>query len=112
MSNLFNFKKNVLFRENERITSFESDIDTILDLGNCVVVLVKHSLVIGNQNVFCVDYQKKQVWQISKPVNIHFENYFSAIYLREGELYAYNINGVEYHIDKKTGKTLSSQLIK
>jgi hypothetical protein len=46
------------------------------------------------------------------PVELHDSNYFSGIYLRGDELYAYNINGVEYHLDKQTGDVLDTELIK
>jgi hypothetical protein len=112
MTNNFVFKSNILYRDGERFLSFPSSINEILVIKNRVIILLQNSSPIGNQNIFCFDFQKNQIWQISKPVELHYDNYFSAIYLRDDELYAYNINGIEYHLDKETGDILDTELIK
>lgn len=112
MTNIFDFKSNMLYRDGEKFLSFPSSISEILVVKNGVIILFQNSSAIGNQNILCFDFQKNQIWQISKPVELHCDNYFSAIYLRDDELYAYNINGIEYHLDKETGNILDTQLIK
>ena len=112
MSNDFDFKNKILYKDGEPFLSFLSDIDKILVLKNTVLVLLKFSSPVDNQNIFCFDFQKNKIWQIPKPVKLHSSNYFSGIYLRGDELYAYNINGVEYHLDKETGNVLDTEMIK
>lgn len=112
MTNNFDFKNNVLYKDGERFLSFLSNIEKVLVLKNSIVILLAYSSSAGSQNIFCFDFHKNQKWQISKPVELHHDNYFSAIYLREDEFYAYNINGVEYHLDKETGDVLDTELIK
>jgi len=112
MPNNFVFRNNILYKDREYFFSFSSNIDKILSLENSVVVLLVYSAAVGNQNIFCFDCQKNQIWQILKPTELHSDNYFSAVYLRGNELYAYNINGTEYHLDKETGDILDTEMIK
>ena len=111
MTNRFNFANNIIYKDGECFLSFLSNIQTILVLDKYIVILVKYSTG-NNQNIYCYDLQKNRKWQIPKPVALHSENYFSALYLRDSEIYAYNINGVEYHLDKDTGNILGTELIK
>ena len=81
-------------------------------LHNSVVILLEYNTDIGNQNVFCYYFNKILKWRVPAPAEFHDENDFTGIYLRQFELYVYNRNGVEYHLDKETGKVLDSQLIR
>ena len=81
-------------------------------LKNSRVVIVKPNTEIGDRNIFCFDYSGKIKWQVPAPPQLHQSNYFTGIYLREGELYAYSLNGVEFHLDKETGVVVDSALIK
>jgi hypothetical protein len=112
MQSDWNFNTNILYNNNKPFVVLPSEIKKILVLENSIVVLLNHNQVVGNRNVFAYDFNKKIQWQIPAPVEFHSDNEFSAIYLRENELYAYNINGVEYHLNKDTGEILESQLIK
>jgi hypothetical protein len=79
---------------------------------NSKVVLVEADSRTGDRNVFCFDYNGKMKWQICDPPNLHSSNYFTSIYLRGGELFAYSKNGVEIRLDKENGTELEKHLIK
>lgn len=112
MESRWNFKDNLLYKENKQFLILPSEIKKILVLDTSLVVLLNYNPDIGNRNVFCYDFDKVPKWQVPAPIEFHHENDFTGIYLRGGELYVYNRNGVEYHLDKETGKVLDSELIK
>jgi hypothetical protein len=95
---------------------FERDLiiqpEFTLYFPNSKVVLVESNSVTGDRNVLCFDYNGKMKWQVPEPPNLHASNFFTSIYLTNGELYAYSKNGVEFHLDKETGIILGSQLIR
>lgn len=111
MESRWNFKDNLLYKNNEQFLTLPSEIKKILVLDNSLVILLDNA-DIGNRNVFCYNFNKLLKWQVPAPIEFDHENDFTGIYLSEFELYVYNRNGVEYHLDKETGKVLDSQLIK
>ena len=108
----FHFKNNIIYKENKIFIPLESTIVEVLDLQDSLVILLTYNPVIRNQNVLCYTYDQKLKWCISKPEEFHEDNYITGIYLKNTDLYIYNINGVEYHVNKETGAFLSSELIK
>lgn len=106
------FEEENIFKEGEIFISFHSKIEKIIQFDNCVLVLFSSRLFAGDQNVFCYDLSKQLKWQIAKPIKVHENNYFTGIYLRDSELYAYSVSGVEYQVDKESGTFLKSELIK
>jgi hypothetical protein len=112
MADDFSFENEVLYKSGKRYLLLPNAIQKLVVLADSIVILVAYSSIVGNQNVFCYDYDKHLLWQIPPPVEFHDENYFTGLYLTNDKLYAYNKNGVEYHLDKQTGKILDSQLIR
>lgn len=65
----------------------------------------------SDRNIYC--YQSEiQIWQIEEAPKIHSRNYFTSVYMRDDDLYAYCINGIEVLVNKDNGKILKSELIK
>ena len=62
-------------------------------------------------NIYCYE-SGKIIWQIEEAAKLHARNYFTSIYVKGSELYAYCANGIEAHINKDTGKFLGTELIK
>jgi hypothetical protein len=112
MEDDFSFENEVLYKSGQPYLLLPNTIQKLVVLGDSIVILVAYSPIIGNQNVFCYDHNKHVLWQIPPPVEFHDENYFTGLYLTHDRLYAYNKNGVEYQLDKQTGKILESQLIR
>jgi hypothetical protein len=112
MGSHWNFIDNLLYKEREQFLILPSKIKKILMLDNSIVILVEYNIDIGDRNVICYDFKKVLKWQIPSPIEVHHENDFTGIYLRDFELYAYNRNGVEYHLNRETGEVLGSELIK
>lgn len=106
----FTFNKRIIFKYGIEFLSMPSKIKKLVELENAIVVLLDSSF--GDRNIFCIDFSKQLKWQIPKPIEIHAENFFTGIYLREGGLFAYNVNGVEYYLEKETGQFLKWDLIK
>jgi hypothetical protein len=110
-----NIKGNALYYNGDQIFVAESDIEKFLVFNNnmeFIIVLVDAAKLKTDRNIFCYGLDTKLKWQIPEPDKLHNENYYTSIYLSDGNLYAYNINGVEVIIDKQTGNILSKQLIK
>ena len=99
----FHFKNNIIYKENKIFISLVSTIVEVLHLQDSLVILLTYNPVIRNQNVLCYTYDQKLKWCISKPEEFHEDNYVTRIYLKNTDLYIYNINGVEYHVNKETG---------
>jgi hypothetical protein len=106
------FKKSELFRHSKKIYSFNSNIEKIIVFTDKVITLLEFNNLYETQNVVCVDLNGQVIWAVEKPFEIIKSNYFTSICLKGGELYAYNIDGVLYHLDKFNGKIIDSQLVK
>jgi outer membrane protein assembly factor BamB len=87
-------------------------VKQIVDLENYIVVLVGYCSEVGERNVFCYNASGQLKWQIPNPVQLHEINYYTGIYIREQQLYAYSVSGVEYNLNEETGEILKSEFIK
>jgi hypothetical protein len=66
----------------------------------------------SSANICCYE-NSELLWVIKEAANINGKSFYTALYIRgDLNLYAYSINGIEYKLDYKTGKILSSELIK
>jgi hypothetical protein len=65
----------------------------------------------SDRNIYCYKLGK-QIWQIEEAPKIHSRNYFTSVYMRDSDLYAYCINGIEVLVNKDSGKFLKTELIK
>ena len=65
----------------------------------------------SDRNIYCYE-SEKQIWQIEEAPKIHARNYFTSVYMRDNDLYAYCINGIEVLVNKDSGKFLKTELIK
>lgn len=65
------------------------------------------------RNIVLVNGNGQIVWQIEAAVKSHGAVGYSDVYLGESDdLLAYSSNGIEYSIDKKTGRVLGRELIR
>ena len=112
MKEYWSFSDKLIFKKGEPFLELPSAVNKILVLDNALVILLNYSIVIGNRNVFCYGFSKELKWQVPPPEEFHDQNDFTGIYINDNALYAYNRNGVEYLLDKESGKILFSQLIK
>jgi hypothetical protein len=108
----FTYEHNNIYFNGEIFISLATKVEIILQLDNCILILITNDPLLREQNIFCYDLSKQLKWQIGKPIKIHNDNYFTDIYLRDSELYAYSVSGVEYQLDKESGAVLKSELIK
>lgn len=115
IENKINIKGNTLFYNGNQVIEAESDIEKFLVLSDdmeLIIILVNATKLRTDRNIFCYDLKSILKWQIPEPDKLHNENYYTSIYLFDGNLYANNINGIEVSVDKQTGRILSKQLIK
>jgi hypothetical protein len=77
-----------------------------------IYVLVDNTHLGSDRNVFSYDMNGSLLWQVDEIDKLHSRNYFTSIYIKSNDLYAYNINGLEAVIDKLTGKILDKTLIR
>jgi len=108
----FVIKNDKIYKNGHIILRCEEEILNFVLVDCEIVVLLKCNPKMSNRNVFCYDIKGSLKWQIPAPIELHDENDFTGIYFRGGDLYAYNRNGVEYHLDVETGKIIGSDLIK
>jgi hypothetical protein len=65
------------------------------------------------RNVFLVGNDGKVLWQIEPAVQSHGVIGFSNVYLGgHSELLAYSSNGIEYTVDRATGRILNKELVR
>ena len=83
-------------------------------VGEVVIVLTDSEVgnKINNENVYCYDFNGKELWQIEDLNLFHEKHDYTSIYFLESELYIYNRCGVEVKINPESGKVLSTELIR
>jgi len=65
------------------------------------------------RNVFLVGNDGEMLWQIEPAVQSHGVVGFSNVYFgKNNELLAYSSNGIEYTLDRETGKILDKDLVR
>jgi hypothetical protein len=87
---------------------------TLDGLGELVLVNSKasSSQELG-RNVLLVGNDGKVLWQIEPPVQSHGVVGFSNVYFgKNNELLAYSNNGIEYTVDRATGRILNKDLVR
>lgn len=91
----------------------KNDIQDYVIKNDCIVILEDSIKSKSEQNIYCYSVEGKFRWQIPQPDKLHFDNYYTSIYLSEqGSLQAYNKNGIEVTIDERDGSILHKELIK
>jgi len=61
-------------------------------------------------NVLALDANNDIIWTIEPPTTYY--DYYSRIFIEDNELYANTSIGQLHHINKETGRVLSSRMIK
>ena len=110
----FNIIENKLLYNGKQVVTTKSVIEFFLVVSEyeLIIVLVNAAKLKSDRNIFCYGFDEELKWQIPEPDKLHNDNYYTSIYLSDGNLSAYNINGVEVTIDKHNGRILNKQLIK
>ena len=110
--NEFTVQKNILLQDSKILIVAEEVIKDYI-LGDEIIILVDASKTKNSRNVYCYDFNGKLIWQIAASDQLHFDNYYTSIYLSEQNLLLlYNINGIEATINKWDGSILKKELIK
>jgi hypothetical protein len=112
MKDSFTYENNNIYKNGKIFITLPSKVKKILLLDNCILMLISNDPLLRERNVFCYDLSKQLKWQIGNPIKIHSDNFYTDIYLRDYELYAYSVSGVEYQLDIESGAVLKSELIK
>lgn len=111
MNNFFNKKE--LNLEGKTVT-FASNIEEILHITDCTIVRLEITTDLNRDNICCINSDGTYRWKI-EPFSVQAMNsfwYYSKIFIRDGQLHAFLINGFDCHIDLQTGKILDKVFIK
>lgn len=103
---------NRILNNGKTIIELPTNVVDVLSINQLIVVLVDKAQTDNDRNIVCYDFNGNFKWQVPEPIKLHSENYFVGIEIRETQLYAYSVSGVEYHLDPNTGSVLETQLIK
>jgi hypothetical protein len=104
-------KERLLYQGNVLITT-EGVISDYL-ASDDIVLLIEGSKSNNSRNIYCYDLNGILKWQIAPLEQLHFNDYYTSIYLSENSsLQAYNISGIEVTIDKIDGSIIKKELIK
>jgi hypothetical protein len=107
------FRKRTIFWDGKAVMNTNSNVREIIALESTIVVLIEAMPSLENRNILCFDFNGNQRWQISSPIQVHKEDcYFTGLYFRDQDLFAYGVNGVEYLIEIEKGTFKQHQLIK
>ena len=87
---------NCILRDGKPIIKLEADAINFLLIDHVIVILMKKVQEDTDRNIVCYDFDGKFRWRVSSPVKIHSESYYVGIELREDQLYAYSISGIEH----------------
>ncbi|HRP37699.1 MAG TPA: hypothetical protein PLS50_07880, partial [Candidatus Dojkabacteria bacterium] len=101
----FNVTKNMLLCDNKQFLIAEAEIKNFLIISEdkLIILLLDFDHLQSDRNIFCYGFDQKLKWKIPQPDKLHSDNYYTSVYLSDGVLYAYNINGVEVAINKYNG---------
>ena len=111
--NSFVIEGNKMLFDGKVFLVFDDIIQDFIISDDSIIVLVDAAKSHNNQNIYCYDFNGKLRWRIPPPDKLHFQNYYTSMYLSEDDfLQAYNINGVEVTVDKQNGNILKKELIK
>jgi hypothetical protein len=103
---------NCILKDGKPIIKLEADaIDSVL-IDHVIVILMKKVPEDTDRNIVCYDFEGKFRWRVSSPLKIHSENYYVGIELRDNQLYAYSISGIEHLLNPNTGEILETELVK
>ena len=106
-------QKTLLVNDGEFKVAFEYPITKILQLESVIVVLIEPPInKTFNENIFCISYGGKILWQVIPFDHFEQDNPYTGIMQKEGRLFAYNWDGFEYQIDLKTGEILNREYVK
>jgi hypothetical protein len=101
----------VIINGHENVSA-PATITSCLVLDEFIILLLEPTELNANTNIYCYDIEGKLEW-IVEPIIWHERNYYTSIYvLKDLHFYGYCVNGIEAKIDFKTGKILSTELIK
>jgi len=80
-------------------------------IGDVVVVLLDRSddAVTEKNNVLGVDLEGNLLWNAERAPPDGEYDWFAGIYERGGELWAYNLSGIEYRIDISDGSIVDER---
>jgi hypothetical protein len=111
--NRYSIEKNKFVRDGEILITIKDDIKDYVIVNDCIIILADSSKSKNDQNIYCYDVGGELIWQIPPVDKLHFDNYYTSVYLSEqGSLQAYNKNGIEITINKQDGNILQKELIK
>ena len=108
----WDFKKNILFKEELEFKKFKRIIDKLLLIDEKIIILFESDSERDNNNVICLKKNGEIKWVIDCN---NYPNHFcpiTNIYLNNDFLYVYRRCGIEEKIDINNGKVLESELIK
>jgi len=103
---------NQILKDGKTIICLPAEAIEVLPVDNLIVVLFKKEKADNDRNILCYEFDGTFKWQAPVPFKLHADNYFVGLELRDNQLFAYSISGIEYHLDLNTGDVLESQLVK
>lgn len=94
---------------------FGNSIDEYIEFDDFVVVLLGltgEDYPEIKQNVIAVNNDGSIRWRIEKAPEEGYYDAYAGIFDVDGELRAYNLSGMNYKVDKETGKVSDGRFVK
>jgi hypothetical protein len=113
MNDRISINGNTLFLDHRKLLFTEDNIDKYIVMSGKIIILTNSAISKRKDNVYCYNLSGEILWRIessSRPID--FFNYYTEIYLKNGELKAYNFEGFEFTIDENNGIVLKKEFIK
>ncbi|MES2649396.1 MAG: hypothetical protein V4717_21130 [Bacteroidota bacterium] len=111
--NTFTVNENKLLLNGQVFVILDENIQDFITTDDSIVILVNADISQNDRNVYCYNFDGKLRWRILPLDKLHFQNYYTSVYLSDEDLLqAYNINGVEVTLDKRDGNFIKKELIK
>lgn len=114
MSQIYTIKDSELeINGNKKVVKFSHPIYKVIEFKDCLVVMLAFGRNVHmNQNVFGVSFSGEVLWQIHESKKIRNDIPYTNISKREDLLTAYNLTGILYWLEPKTGKVIKEEFIK
>ena len=102
--------------EEKRITNlsetkevvFEFPIKQVLEFENGILIRLEPDInKIFNENVFCLSFTPKIIWQIEPVKKLDNDSPYTNIVIKNGKLFLYSWSGEEMEVNIKSGIVIS-----
>ena len=110
MKNEIKFYENML-TINDVVKEFSTKILQVIEFKNFIVIRIEYNSQISD-NIFCINYENKIIWNISEIIKRNDEAYTGLNKISDNIIEVFLFIGICYRIDVVERKILEKRIVK